>query len=365
MIRKLQQSLLADYSDNYELDLLGKDKEILKKIKIKRTATLKIPISNSGLTKRVCEYYTIIYTDDQGKDHDVISFSRNYIIVPTLDGKLEKLPLYQDNTSETSKLANDPESRFREILDCLGYTQNFIINDPGEQSMKYKLGKEKEIFGKKMYQIVAVKDFRDVKAGDCGGYIESEKNLSQDGLCWVYPDAIVCDHAIVTGNAVVCDSATVKDFATVQDNAVISGMARVEQNARISENAHISGQAVVEGYALVYGRSTVKDKAMIRKNAHIYGNAHISEQSTISGNALVFGNAHISGQAFVSGSSIIYGNAKIMNNSKILESATIRGNSIVKDMSLISGCSIIEDDAMICGNSRIEGNSVISKHKGV
>lgn len=69
---------------------------------------------------------------------------------------------------------------------------------------KYRLISEdyKEIFGKKLYRIEALKDFSDVKAGSLGGYIESEDNLSHDGNAWVY------DNARVYGNARVYDNAS-------------------------------------------------------------------------------------------------------------------------------------------------------------
>jgi hypothetical protein len=36
-----------------------------------------------------------------------------------------------------------------------------------------------------LLQIRALRDFGNVKAGDLGGFIGSEKNLSQEGTCWV------------------------------------------------------------------------------------------------------------------------------------------------------------------------------------
>jgi len=50
---------------------------------------------------------------------------------------------------------------------------------------------------------MACKDFDDVKKGDFGGLIKSEKNLSHDGNCWVYEDAWVYDDAQVSDNAKV------------------------------------------------------------------------------------------------------------------------------------------------------------------
>ena len=46
--------------------------------------------------------------------------------------------------------------------------------------MKYKLTENFiEYKGKKLYQIQSLKNFSDVAVGELGGYIESEKNLSQ------------------------------------------------------------------------------------------------------------------------------------------------------------------------------------------
>ena len=42
-----------------------------------------------------------------------------------------------------------------------------------------------------------------VKAGDLGGYIQSESNLSQDGDCWVAGNGRVGGYGLVTGNGCV------------------------------------------------------------------------------------------------------------------------------------------------------------------
>ena len=76
--------------------------------------------------------------------------------------------------------------------------------------MKYKLGEEKEINGIKMFHVVALKDFAGVKAGDVGGFIEKEENLSQYGDALVGGDARVHDNAMVYGNARVCGNDVIK-----------------------------------------------------------------------------------------------------------------------------------------------------------
>ena len=67
--------------------------------------------------------------------------------------------------------------------------------------------------GVTLYRIKSLIDFGDVKAGDFGGYVEKEENLSQSGDAWVYDnacvfgDACVCGDACVSGNARVCGNA--------------------------------------------------------------------------------------------------------------------------------------------------------------
>ena len=39
-----------------------------------------------------------------------------------------------------------------------------------------------------LHRIRVTKDFSDVKAGDFGGLIQDESNLSQEGDCWIYDE---------------------------------------------------------------------------------------------------------------------------------------------------------------------------------
>lgn len=73
------------------------------------------------------------------------------------------------------------------------------------------------VFGKTLFRIRALVDFSFVKAGDVGGWIEEEGNLSQSGNAWVYGNAEVYGDARVYGNAEVCgndDYTTIKGFGT-------------------------------------------------------------------------------------------------------------------------------------------------------
>ena len=52
-----------------------------------------------------------------------------------------------------------------------------------------------------------------VEAGDIGGWIEKEENLSQYDKSWVYGNARVCDNALVYGNARVCGDADICELS--------------------------------------------------------------------------------------------------------------------------------------------------------
>ena len=67
------------------------------------------------------------------------------------------------------------------------------IHFGGLKMNKYELLQDDkiEVSGHILYRIKALKDFFGAKAGDLGGYIEGESNLSQEGTCWVYDNARV------------------------------------------------------------------------------------------------------------------------------------------------------------------------------
>ena len=80
-----------------------------------------------------------------------------------------------------------------------------------------------------------------VLAGDTGGYVESEANLSQVyGDAWVYGDAQVYGDARVYGDAQVSGDAWVYGDARVYGNAQVYGNAWVYGDARVSP-IHIQG----------------------------------------------------------------------------------------------------------------------------
>ena len=134
---------------------------------------------------------------------------------------------------------------------------------------KYELTNESIMVGEtKLYRIKALKDISfkygyKVKAGELGGYIESEKNLSHEGNCWVGDDAKVY------GNA------------KVSRNAYIYGNAKVSGNAYVYGDAKVSGDACVYGDAYVYGKSSICGSAKVYGKSEVYGIACVESNMTI------------------------------------------------------------------------------------
>lgn len=110
--------------------------------------------------------------------------------------------------------------------------------------------------GVKLFRIKALISFRSVKAGDLGGFVQKEENLSQEGDAWVCGDAKVCGNARVCGNAWVYGNAWVHGDAWVCGDAEVYGNAKVYGDARVCGNAWVYGDACINreaDYATIKG----------------------------------------------------------------------------------------------------------------
>lgn len=135
---------------------------------------------------------------------------------------------------------------------------------------KYELTNESiEYAGRKLYRIKALKNFRYVKKGNIGGYVESERNLSQEGNCWIYDNAKVFGDARVYGNAIVYDNAEIYGISYVYGDSIIHGNAKICDAAKVHDNAEIFGDAEVFDAACICG------DAEVCETAKVYGSAVI------------------------------------------------------------------------------------------
>ena len=107
---------------------------------------------------------------------------------------------------------------------------------------KFELTTNTKMFlGKKLFQIKALISFGNVEAGELGGYIEKEENLSQAGDAWVAGNARVTGDAWVAGNA------------RVTGDARVAGNARVAGDAWVTDNASYT---TIKGFGREYRTTT-------------------------------------------------------------------------------------------------------------
>lgn len=166
------------------------------------------------------------------------------------------------------------------------------------EQKKYKLTKETMCFdGVTLHRIKALKDFGDVAAEELGGWVEAERNLSQEGNCWIameakaYGGAEIRDNAILTCGAIACENSTIGNDTLVTDESVIRGF------TYLCGNVEISGESVIGGYAKLHGHVMVIGAKVI--DAEIYSNVVICDGAYVHGRIKIDGNADISNGAEV------------------------------------------------------------------
>jgi len=216
-----------------------------------------------------------------------------------------------------------------------------------------------------LYRIRALKDFGDVKAGDLGGYIESERNLSQEGDCWVYDEARVYDNAKVSGNARVYNDAKVFGNAQIYDNAGVFDDAEVYGNAKVYGKTEVSESAEVFGETEIFGKAQIYNGAKVYKNAKIYDNVKVRGNAQVYDNAQVFGEAQVGGKAqiFVNAQVLsnakVYGYAGVFENAKVSGSAEVYGYTKIYNDAEVRGSAKVYDEAQVFGKAEVYGNAEV------
>lgn len=205
-------------------------------------------------------------------------------------------------------------------------------------------------------QIRAVKKFGDVEAGELGGWIEGEKNLSQKDNCWVSGEAAVWGEAIVYENAKVRGSAHVSDKAKIYGNSKIYGDVKISQSAQVSGNAHVHGDAKIRDSAWVHGDADVGSNARVEGDAEVYGHAVIAGSASIHDKVKIFDYAAVRGNAQIRYAARVYGEAEVFDEAKVC------GRAKVHDRAKICGQAYIKNDAEICGNTRISGTATVDDY---
>ena len=106
-----------------------------------------------------------------------------------------------------------------------------------------------------LHRIRALRDIcGEICAGDIGGFVESESNLSAEpGDCaWIFDDAIACGSAYVSKGSVMSGHSRAEDNAYLR-GASMTGKALASGNAQIIHDPHTMGTPILSGNCKVYG----------------------------------------------------------------------------------------------------------------
>lgn len=120
--------------------------------------------------------------------------------------------------------------------------------------MKYKLLENQQVLKnldgveKTLYQIEALRDFKDgkgrlVRTGQRGGWVQSERNLSHNGGCWIDEKSYLFDESLVRDNAVLKNS-TLYAKSSVREDAFVGG-------SSLAGNSFAKGTCSVMGSTLL------------------------------------------------------------------------------------------------------------------
>lgn len=223
---------------------------------------------------------------------------------------------------------------------------------------RYELTKEEfelESFGVTLYRIRALRSFDvgsiTVEQGELGGWVESEKNLSQDGTAWVFHEAKVY------GNAVVRDAATVFNDAEVWGDAVVEDEATVAEQSNVGGKVVIAGNAVVEGRASVFGQAVVKGSARVVDEATVTGNAVVQDSVSVVGHACVYGSAVLKGFAVLLEDCRVFGEARVEEYAQVGGSSSVSENAVVSGHASVFGLAVLAGSVTVGGRVRVDSST--------
>lgn len=138
-----------------------------------------------------------------------------------------------------------------------------------------------------LFRIRALRSFGRVRAGEHGGLVRNEKNLSHVGHCWIGPNAKAVDESRVSGDAQLRDYATACGSASVKGRAVLCDHFIVSEHALACGDFTGAGHARLAQYATGEGSATLQDWAIaagnsvLRHNALVGGHSYVADSTVL------------------------------------------------------------------------------------
>ena len=201
---------------------------------------------------------------------------------------------------------------------------------------KYELSDITMEFGiKTLYRIRALKDFSGVKAGDLGGWVSSENNLSQEGNCWIYDEAKCMD------NARMYDDSCMYGYSEMYDSS------RMHGDSKMHNYSEMHNSSRMYGYSKMYGCSEMHDSSTMYGNSIMYGNSMMCGHSKMFDNSEMFDDSAMYGNSIMNGYSIMFDNSEMHDDSEMHDHSIMYGDSILKDEEKLYGELISKVDKFI------------------
>lgn len=124
--------------------------------------------------------------------------------------------------------------------------------------------------GTPVYRIRALQPIpaHSVSAGDIGGFLEGDHNLSHEGSSWIADDAMAVGRSRVEGDAILRHS------SIASDHSIISGQAQINHLSRASGHAIIRGNAQLSDLAHATGSVILDGPVILARGAAVSGNGH-------------------------------------------------------------------------------------------
>ena len=183
--------------------------------------------------------------------------------------------------------------------------------EPSQSTKKYEITDIAHPIYPELHRIRALRQVgTDVPAGELGGFVQSEANLSQEqDDAWLYDDSISRDEANV------CGDAQLHGQAMAQDLALVSGSSTMYDNAIACDNVILTG-------------GCIRNDAIVCGNARVRENAATHIAPVVTGQSVVMGD--LSGSVVVYGRGFILPGQTVDNPTRRLIGLNERGAGIVR-----------------------------------
>ena len=189
---------------------------------------------------------------------------------------------------------------------------------PAPSTKKYEITDIAHPVYPELHRIRALRQVRDdVPAGELGGFVQSEANLSQGS-----DDAWLYDDSISRHEANVCGGAQLHGRTVAQDLALVSGSSTMYGNAIACDSAIVTG-------------GCIRNDALVCGNARVRENPATHIAPVVTGQSVVMGD--LSGSVVVFDRGFILPGQTVDNPTRHMIGINERGAAIVHDCTLAPG----------------------------